>query len=92
MYPYRKLPIRQGYIPCPELFDGRCELQLRMLEGDVSVEVDETSVLMTGISREVYPMKRAAFEQSYRILKIRNNTVSKMNTVNRTCDQYISIL
>lgn len=66
---YRKLPVRQGFVPCSELFVGRAELQLRMLEGDMDIEVDADTILMVGIMGEVYHMERAVFEQNYRSLE-----------------------
>jgi phosphoglycolate phosphatase len=67
MKTYRKLPVRVGFVPCSELFDGRCELQLRMLEGDMDVKADENSILMIGVMGEVYLMERGTFTRNYRI-------------------------
>ncbi len=69
MRTYRKLPVRQGFVSCSTLLEGRCELQLRMLEGDMDVQADADTVLMIGVMGEVYPIKRGTFEQTYRILE-----------------------
>ena len=69
MKTYRKLPSRQGFVPCSALFESRCELQLRMLEGDMDILADaEKTILMIGIMGEVYHMERSVFERSYRVL------------------------
>ena len=69
MATYRKLPVRQGFVPCGELFAGHAELQLRMLEGDMDVQADADTILMIGILGEVYHMERAVFERNYRPLE-----------------------
>ena len=69
MKTYRKLPVRLGFVPCSTLFESRCELQLRMLEGDMDVQADVDTILMIGIMGEVYLMERGTFERNYRILE-----------------------
>ncbi len=66
---YRKLPVRQGFVPCSKLFEHSAELQLRMLEGDMDVQAGEDTILMIGIAGEVYHMERAVFERNYRPLE-----------------------
>ena len=68
MASYRKLPVRQGFVRCADLFQGGCELQLRMLEGDMDVAVDADTVLMIGVMGEVYPTSCVKFARDYRIL------------------------
>ncbi|MDR1874898.1 MAG: DHH family phosphoesterase [Synergistaceae bacterium] len=65
MKKYRKLPVRLGFVHCRDLFEKRTKLQIRMLEGDVDIMADEDTVLMIGIRGEVYPMKRAKFNEGY---------------------------
>ena len=65
---YQKLPVCLGFIPCSGLFEDGCELQLRMLEGDMNVRVNKDTILMIGVMGEVYPMERTVFERSYQIL------------------------
>ena len=70
MKAYRKLPTRLGFVPCSTLFDKQCELQVRMLEGDMDVQIDsDNTMLMIGILGEVYIMAQNVFEQKYRILE-----------------------
>ena len=69
MKTYSKLPTRVGFVPCSSLFESRCEVQVRMLEGDMDIQVDaNNTMLMIGITGEVYPVARNVFEQKYRIL------------------------
>jgi phosphoglycolate phosphatase len=67
MRTYRKLPTRLGFVPCRKLFSGQCELQLRMLEGDMDIQADEDTVLMIGILGEVYPIEQRKFMESYQV-------------------------
>lgn len=69
MLAYRKLPVRQGFVLCSTLFEHRAELQLRMLEGDMDVRAGENTILMIGITGEVYHMEHAVFERNYRLLE-----------------------
>ena len=69
MKTYRKLPLRLGFVPCSELFEKCCDLQLRMLEGDMDVRADENAILMIGIMGEVYLMERDTFARNYRIVE-----------------------
>ncbi|MDL2216106.1 DHH family phosphoesterase [Desulfovibrio sp. OttesenSCG-928-M14] len=68
MSSYRKLPVRQGFAYCADLFPNGCELQLRMLEGDMDVQADENTVLMIGIMGEAYLMNRDTFSMKYRVV------------------------
>lgn len=65
---FRKLPVRQAFVPCADLFSARREVQLRMLEGDIDVTVDVGDTLMIGISGEVYPIRQDVFARNYRPL------------------------
>ena len=65
MYSYRKLPVRLGYVPFSSLFDSPCELHLRMLEGDLVVQANDSTILMIGVMGEVYPIDIKAFNKNY---------------------------
>jgi Exopolyphosphatase-related proteins len=65
MSAYRKLPVTQGFVPFSSLFADPCELQLRMLEGDLTVRGSEETVLMIGIKGEIYPSDRRTFAKNY---------------------------
>lgn len=64
---YEKLPVSLAYVPCAELLQGRksASLHIRMLEGDINIEADESTYLMIGLEGEVYPISRYKFESSY---------------------------
>ncbi len=68
MATYRKLPVLQGFVRCSDLFDHQAELQLRMLEGDMDIIAGEDTILMIGITGEVYHMEKAVFERNYQPL------------------------
>ena len=63
--PYEKLPLRLGYIPCRDLVPDRARLSIRMLEGDIDIDANDSTYLMIGISGEVYPMEEKKFFSSY---------------------------
>ena len=65
MNTYRKLPVRLGFVLCHKLFEGRVDLRIRMLEGDVDITADEGTVLMIGVKGEVYPIELEKFIESY---------------------------
>jgi hypothetical protein len=65
MKTYRKLPVRLGFVPCHTLFEGKTGLQIRMLEGDMDITADESTVLMIGVKGEVYPIELEKFIESY---------------------------
>jgi phosphoglycolate phosphatase len=65
MKTYRKLPVRLGFVLCNTLFERTSDLQIRMLEGDVDIAADESTVLMIGIKGEVYPIELEKFIESY---------------------------
>ena len=65
MRSYRKLPVRLGYVPCAALFEDTNELQVRMLEGDIEIQANEDTILMIGITGEVYPISSRTFARNY---------------------------
>jgi phosphoglycolate phosphatase len=65
METYRKLPVRLGFVPCRAMFKGHAGLQIRMLEGDMDISADESTVLMIGVKGEVYPIELEKFNESY---------------------------
>lgn len=65
---YVKLPVELGHVPCLPLFDGQKKLHIRMLEGDITVDVRDDLLLMIGLQGEVYPIAQAAFAQRYTVL------------------------
>ncbi|MCD7982990.1 MAG: hypothetical protein LUG19_01885 [Desulfovibrio sp.] len=62
---YQKLPVVQGFVRCSRVFPRRSLLQVRMLEGDITIEVTPQTYLMIGITGEVYPISRQTFAKTY---------------------------
>ncbi|MBQ0011304.1 MAG: DHH family phosphoesterase [Clostridiales bacterium] len=65
---YEKLPQEVGTVCLSDLFPPKTKLEIRTLEGDVSVTVEEDTFLMIGIEGEVYPINRKKLLNSYRFL------------------------
>ena len=65
---YEKLPVPVGFVPCSKLFPDRTSLQVRMLEGDITVNAGPDTYLMIGAAGEVYPIDKATFAASYQRL------------------------
>ena len=62
---YRKLPTPVGYVPCAGLFPAQTTLHVRMREADMDIRVEEDTVLMIGVTGEVYPIKKEKFTAVY---------------------------
>lgn len=62
---YSKRKITIGYVPSTEIASSGNEIFIRMLEGDITIESDENTYLMIGISGEVYPISKSVFDTSY---------------------------
>lgn len=67
MKKYEKLPLPSGYICTTNFSAPGTLLNIRTLEGDVSVVSKDDIYIMIGISGEVYPIKKEKFELSYRV-------------------------
>ncbi|MCL2346566.1 MAG: DHH family phosphoesterase, partial [Desulfobulbus sp.] len=64
---YTRRPLRLAYVPAEALPRGS-SLQIRMLEGDISLAIEADTCLMIGLLGEVYPISSAAFHSAYRPL------------------------
>ena len=62
---YEKLPATLAYVPCSGLFPEGSILDVRMLEGDISLTAGPDTYLMIGLEGEVYPIARTTFEANY---------------------------
>ncbi len=62
---YRKLPTIQAFIELEKVFGLGTEIDVRTLEGDISVTCQEDNYLLLGIEAEVYPIKRDVFEKTF---------------------------
>ena len=62
---YEKLPALVGYVPCCDLFPDKTSLHIRMLEGDIDIQVSPDTYLLIGTAGEIYPIGKAKFLASY---------------------------
>lgn len=63
---YEKLALKIFYVPCAEFLGGEASsLNIRMLEGDITIDADADTYLMIGLEGEVYPISRYKFESTY---------------------------
>ena len=64
----RKRDIPVGFACSANIFPEGSELVVRTLEGDTFITAGRDIYIMIGIRQEVWPIKRAKFEASYRVL------------------------
>jgi phosphoglycolate phosphatase len=62
---YEKLPVCLGYIRCRDVAPDRTKLSIRMLEGDIDIDANDSTYLMIGVSGEVYPIEEKKFFDTY---------------------------
>ena len=65
MTPYRKCQLTLGYVKSTDLLPAGTQVNIRTLEGDLDVLIQEDIYVMIGVQGEVYPIKKAKFESSY---------------------------
>lgn len=62
----RKLPLSLGYVKITDLIPTGSDINIRTLEGDFDLMVEEDMYVVIGIRGEIYPIRKEKFEQSYR--------------------------
>ncbi|MCR4684585.1 MAG: DHH family phosphoesterase [Lachnospiraceae bacterium] len=67
MHKYAKLPQELGVVKLTDIFPAGTTVEIRTLEGDVNVRIEEDKYLMVGIEGEVYPITKEKFENSYEL-------------------------
>ena len=65
MKTYRKQPLTMGYARIADLFPTGTLVNIRTLEGDLDVVIEDDMYLMIGIYGEVYPIRKEKFDRSY---------------------------
>lgn len=65
MKKYRKLPLSLGYVKITDLFPEGIHVNIRTLEGDLDIEIEEDMYIMIGLLGEIYPIRKEKFERSY---------------------------
>ena len=67
MLTYEKRPQECGYVKLTDLYPAGNVVNVRTLEGDVDVLIDEDKYLMIGIEGEIYPIKMEKLYASYEV-------------------------
>ena len=62
---YEKQPQHMGAVKLSDIFESGTTVEIRTLEGDVSVQIDADMYLMIGIEGEVYPITKNKLMKSY---------------------------
>lgn len=62
---YQKKNLVLGYVDPLDIVPLDSEIQIRTLEGDITLEVSGDFYIMIGILGEVYPIKKSRFEHDY---------------------------
>ena len=64
----RKKIMPVGFVRSSDVFSVGTEVLIRTLEGDTHIVADPDIYVMIGVKQEAYPIRRAKFEVSYRVL------------------------
>lgn len=67
METYKKKSVILGYVKSTDIIPSGTEIQIRMLEADLSITASDDIYIMIGIEGEVYPVEKSRFERSYTI-------------------------
>ena len=67
---YEKTPELRGYVKLTDVFPLNTIVEIRTLEGDVNIRLDEDKYLMIGIEGEVWPISKEKLFSSYRLVDI----------------------
>ena len=62
---YHKLPLTLGYVKITDLLPVGSDINIRTLEGDFDITVQEDMYIIIGIQGEIYPIRREKFAKSY---------------------------
>ncbi|MBO4688453.1 MAG: DHH family phosphoesterase [Clostridiales bacterium] len=65
---YEKLPQEVGTVRLADIFPANTQVEIRTLEGDVVISVEDDSFLMIGIEGEVYPINQTKLLARYKSL------------------------
>ena len=70
MKKYEKLPQLRGFVKLTDIFPVNTLVEIRTLEGDVNIRIDEDKYLMIGIEGEIYPIQKEKLDNSYKMVDI----------------------
>ncbi len=68
MKAYRKCPLTLGFVKSTDLLPDGTKINIRTIEGDLDIEIDDDIYIMIGIDGEVYPIQREKFERGYKVI------------------------
>ncbi|MCR5418838.1 MAG: DHH family phosphoesterase [Lachnospiraceae bacterium] len=63
---YEKTQQHLGYVKLTDVFPADTTVEIRTLEGDINISIEEDTYLMIGVEGEVYPIKKQKLESSYK--------------------------
>ena len=63
---YEKLPQLLGHVKLSDVFPPGTKVEIRTMEGDINIRVEEDIYIMIGIDGEIYPINAKKLESSYR--------------------------
>ncbi len=66
MKKYEKQPQELGYVKLTDVFPVNSMLEIRTLEGDVNIRLNDDKYLMIGLEGEIYPITREKLHTSYK--------------------------
>lgn len=62
---YRKESLSVGYVKGTDMFPSGTKVNIRTLEGDLDIAIEEDIYIMIGICNEVYPIRKEKLDRSY---------------------------
>ncbi|MBO4898756.1 MAG: DHH family phosphoesterase [Lachnospiraceae bacterium] len=65
---YGKIPVEMGTVKLTDMYPVGSLVDIRTMEGDIQVKIEEDTYLMIGIEGEVYPIDRKKMERTYKFL------------------------
>lgn len=65
---YEKVPQELGAVKLSEVYPVGTLVEIRTLEGDIELMIDDEKYLMIGIEGEIYPISAEKLRRSYKIL------------------------
>jgi len=67
---YEKQPQLVGYVKLTDIFPVNTMVEIRTMEGDVNIRIDDDKYLIIGIEGEIYPIMKEKLDNSYKAVDI----------------------
>lgn len=68
MQQYVKTEQVVGHVKLTDLFEVGTEIELRTMEGDINIFINDDTYLMIGVEGEIYPIKEEKLKSSYNLM------------------------